>query len=46
MTQFEFMALCGKYLIDADIALENENIVKALRTKNSKEVENILLTEF
>jgi hypothetical protein len=46
MTRTEFLILCLKYNIDPALALENENIVKALRAKNNAEVERILENEF
>ncbi len=46
MTGSQFQTLCGKYLIDVGIALENENIIHALREKNDAEVERILKEEF
>jgi hypothetical protein len=46
MKRPEFMALCGKYLIDVDIALENENIREALSNRNDEEVKRILQEEF
>ena len=46
MTGSQFQTLCGKYLIDMEIALENKNIIKALQERNDKEVERILLEEF
>lgn len=30
MTNFEFQSLCGQYLINPDIVLENNNIVELL----------------
>ena len=46
MTSTQFQILCGKYLIDVGIALENENILNALRNKDDEEVERILMEEF
>ena len=46
MTSTQFQTLCGKYLIDVGIALENENILNALRNKDDEEVERILTEEF
>ena len=43
MTKFEFYALCGKYLIDVDIALESEELTELLRNRASTEtIENFL----
>lgn len=46
MTKFEFVALCNENLIYPDIALENENIVQALKNKNDKLVKKLILEEF
>jgi hypothetical protein len=46
MTKTEFMALCGERMIDVDIALENENLVQALKDKDFDMVVNILDNEF
>ena len=47
MTKFDFFALCGKHLIDVDIALENEELRQLLINKASKEtIENFLKNEF
>ena len=46
MTRTEFQMLCGEYLIDPSIALENENICEALRQRDAEQVKHILETEF
>tara|TARA_R100000234_G_scaffold99874_1_gene68588 strand:+ start:214 stop:357 length:144 start_codon:yes stop_codon:yes gene_type:complete len=47
MTKSEFHALCGKYLIDINIALENEELIELLKTRASyKTIENFLKEEF
>ena len=46
MTRFSFIALCGKYMIDVDLALENESIREALTKRDDKAVESLLKTEF
>jgi hypothetical protein len=55
MDYYEFSSLCGKYLIDVNLALENKELRNTLRkskarrieTKNAKKIiENILLNEF
>jgi len=47
MTKFDFYALCGKYLIDVDIALESEELRKLLRNKaNTETIENFLKEQF
>tara|TARA_B100000131_G_scaffold237491_1_gene229585 strand:- start:251 stop:391 length:141 start_codon:yes stop_codon:yes gene_type:complete len=46
MTIFEYEVLCGKYLINPEIALENENFRNALKNRDYKKVEEILINEF
>jgi hypothetical protein len=46
MTQNQFAALCVKFTVDPAIALENENVVEALREKDDEAVERILKEEF
>lgn len=46
MTQFNFIALCEKYLIAPSIAMENEDLCAALVRKDDEEVERILREEF
>lgn len=46
MTANQFSIICGKLLIDEGIALENQNIVKALKQRNDKKVIELLKTEF
>jgi len=47
MTKFQFYALCGKYLIDVDIALENDELIELLKDKASYEtIENFLKEQF
>jgi len=47
MTKFEFYALCGKYLIDVDIALESDELIELLKSKASYEtIENFLKEQF
>ena len=48
---FYFSTLCGKYFIDENIALENENIIKQIEVKENlkiklQKIEKILLEEF
>ena len=48
---FYFSTLCGKYFIDENIALENENIIKQIEVKENlkiklQKIEQILLEEF
>ena len=42
----EFVIECNKNLIDTNIALENNNIIKALKSKDDKKVIEILHNEF
>jgi len=52
MKKSKFINLCNKYLIDINIALENENILKALqedkkrKNKDDKKIKYILENEF
>jgi hypothetical protein len=46
MTQNQFAALCEELTIDPAIALENENVVEALKEKDDEAVERILKEEF
>lgn len=46
MTQTDFYILCTDNLIDPSIVLENEELVEALKNKDDKEVERIILEEF
>tara|TARA_R110000765_G_scaffold11385_1_gene36083 strand:+ start:527 stop:670 length:144 start_codon:yes stop_codon:yes gene_type:complete len=47
MTQFEFHTLCGKYLIDVNIALESEELKELLKNKASTEtIEQFLNEQF
>lgn len=47
MTQNQFILLCNEYLIEPSIALENDNIVQALRDREPIEtIKTILETEF
>lgn len=46
MTQNQFVALCVARSIDPAIALENPQIVAALRDKNATLVIHLLDTEF
>ena len=38
----KFVIECGKYLIDVNIALENKNIIKALKNREDKNVIQLL----
>jgi hypothetical protein len=46
MTQTQFQILCGEYLIEPDMALENESVREALRQRDNEQVKRILETEF
>jgi hypothetical protein len=46
MTQNEFNQLCNDQLIDPSIALENDEIVSALRSKDDDLVKELLTTQF
>ena len=47
MTQNQFIILCNELLIEPSIALENENILQALRDRKPIEtIKTILETEF
>lgn len=47
MTQNQFILLCNELLIDPSIALENDNILRALRDRKPiEQIKTILETEF
>jgi hypothetical protein len=46
MTQNEFNQLCNDQLIEPAIALENDDIVSALRSKDDDLVKELLTTQF
>tara|TARA_Y100001973_G_scaffold51229_1_gene76016 strand:- start:484 stop:624 length:141 start_codon:yes stop_codon:yes gene_type:complete len=46
MTEIEFITLCNQNLIYPGIALENKNIVQALKNKDDKLVKKLILKEF
>ena len=46
MTQNEFNQLCNDQLIDPSIALENDEIISALRSKDDDLVKELLTTQF
>jgi len=55
MTYYEFSSLCGKYLIDINIALENKELRTTLKKSKARliqvddakaKIEKILLEEF
>ena len=46
MTRTEFMIICGEYMIEPSIALENENIRQALQDRDGEQVKTILENDF
>tara|TARA_Y100001937_G_scaffold53480_1_gene73740 strand:+ start:131 stop:271 length:141 start_codon:yes stop_codon:yes gene_type:complete len=42
MTKLEFFALCGEFLIDPALALENDDVLDALRSNDDALVRDIL----
>ncbi len=46
MTANEFNALCGRYLIDPDLALENDLVRKALAEQDNEAVEYHIKNNF
>ena len=46
MTRNEFNLLCNDQLIDPLIALENDEIISALRSKDDNLVKELLATQF
>ena len=46
MSKNKFNALCQELTIDPAIALENENVVKALKDRDDQAVEKALKEEF
>ena len=46
MKCFEFETLCGELLIDPKIALEDEEIVGALKDRDDEKVEELLKNNF
>ena len=47
MTKTQFILLCNELLIEPNIALENDNILQALRDRKPiEQIKTILQTEF
>lgn len=46
MTKLEFMAACGEYCVDPEIALENEDLLDALCKRDDDKVVELLKTQF
>ena len=46
MTRTEFYDLCSELLIDPNVAMENENLIEAIRNQDEDSIYTILHTEF
>ncbi len=46
MSKNKFVVLCEKYNVLPEVALENENIVEALQSRDDELVEKLLKEEF
>ena len=46
MTQSHFYTLCAEYYIEPSIALENDDVILALKNQDDAEVERILTDAF
>lgn len=46
MTQNDFLTLCNEHHISPEIALENDDLVQALRERDDEKVHNIITNEF
>ena len=46
MTKSEFILMCEERLIDPSIALENDDIVKALKANDLNKLVSVLDTQF
>ena len=46
MKCFEFETLCGELLINPELALENENIIEALKNRDDEKVKELLENDF
>ncbi len=46
MTKTDFLILCGEYLIDPSLALENDEICEALRQGDDVKVEALIESQF
>jgi hypothetical protein len=46
MTKNEFMQLCAAACIDPAIALENDNVIDAIRAGDAQRVQYLLTNEF
>jgi hypothetical protein len=46
MTQNQFALLCSEHCISPDVALENDDIVEALKNRDDELVQQLLVNEF
>ena len=46
MTKTEFLILCGEYLIEPSLALENDEICEALRQGDDVKIETLMQSQF
>jgi hypothetical protein len=46
MTKNQFLTLCNEHHISPDIALENDDLVQALRERDDEKVQHIIANEF
>lgn len=46
MTQTDFLTLCLEHNLSPDVALENDDLVQALKQRDDAEVQRILEEEF
>lgn len=46
MTKNQFAAICEEYMIAPCIALENKNVIAALKGRNVAKLRKVLETEF
>jgi len=46
MTQNQFLALCNEHLIDPSVALENTDVVEALKNRDDEAVVEALTNSF
>ena len=46
MKQNQFAAICSAHLVAPELALENPDIVEAIKRDNIEEIKNILANDF
>lgn len=46
MTKNTFLLICQQHLIDPDLALENENVIAAIKENNLEKLNAIFASEF